>query len=150
MYCGYVVNKMHLENTLHILRIAFFSTSSDRCTSIIYRTLSSGERSRIFFRLPINRRLCPTLLSLYTHRYIMEAPIAMVNYNGVIMSIWRLKSPALPLFTQPFIQGKDQGKHQSSASLAFLRGIHRSPMNSPHKGPVTQKMFPFDDIIMVV
>ena len=44
--------------------------------------------------------------------------------------------------------GADQRKHQSSASLAFVRGIHRWPVNSPRKGPVTRKMFPFDDVIM--
>ena len=44
--------------------------------------------------------------------------------------------------------GADQRKHQSSASLAFVRGIHRSPVNSSHKGPVTRKMFPFHDVIM--
>ena len=44
--------------------------------------------------------------------------------------------------------GADQRKHQSSASLAFVRGIHRRSVNSPHKGPVTRKMFPFDDVIM--
>ena len=43
----------------------------------------------------------------------------------------------------------DQRKHQSSASLAFVRGIHQPPANSPHKGPVTRKMFPFDDVIML-
>ena len=42
----------------------------------------------------------------------------------------------------------DQRKHQSSASLAYVRGIHRGPVNSPHKWPVTRKMFPFDDVIM--
>ena len=42
----------------------------------------------------------------------------------------------------------DQRKHQSSASLAFVWGIHRGPVNSPHKWPVTRKMFPFDDVIM--
>ena len=42
----------------------------------------------------------------------------------------------------------DQRKHQSSASLAFVRRIHRGPVNSPHKWPVTRKMFPFDDVIM--
>ena len=42
----------------------------------------------------------------------------------------------------------DQRKHQSSAPLAFVKGIHRSPVNSPHKGPVTRKMFPFDDVVM--
>ena len=43
----------------------------------------------------------------------------------------------------------DQRKYQSSASLAFVRGIHRGPVNSPHKWPVTRKMFPFDDVIML-
>ena len=42
----------------------------------------------------------------------------------------------------------DQSKHQSSASLAFVRGTHRGPVNSPHEWPVTRKMFPFDDVIM--
>ena len=42
----------------------------------------------------------------------------------------------------------DWRKYQSSASLAFVRGIHRWPVNSPHKGLVTRKMFPFDDVIM--
>ena len=42
----------------------------------------------------------------------------------------------------------DQRKHQSSASLAFVRGIHQSPVNSPHKGLVSRKMFPFHDVIM--
>ena len=60
----------------------------------------------------------------------------------------RLQSPAPRLFTQPFIQGADQRKNQSSTSLAFVRGIHRWPVNSPHKGPVTRKMFPFDDVTM--
>ena len=44
--------------------------------------------------------------------------------------------------------GTDRRKHQSSASLASVRGIHRSPVNSPHKGPVTQEMSPVDDVIM--
>ena len=42
-----------------------------------------------------------------------------------------------------------QRKHQSSASLAFVPGIHRGPVYSPHKWPVTRKMFPFDDVIML-
>ena len=45
--------------------------------------------------------------------------------------------------------GTDQRKHQSFASLAAaVRGIHRWPVNSTHRGPVTRKMFPFDDVIM--
>ena len=44
--------------------------------------------------------------------------------------------------------GSDQRKHQSSASLAFVQWIHRGPVNSQNKWPVTRKMFPFDDVIM--
>ena len=44
--------------------------------------------------------------------------------------------------------GSDHRKHQSSVSLVFVKGIHRWPVYSPHKRPVTQKIFPFDDIIM--
>ena len=43
----------------------------------------------------------------------------------------------------------DQRKHESSSSLAFVREIHRSPVDSPHKGSLTRKMFPFDYVIMV-
>ena len=46
--------------------------------------------------------------------------------------------------------GADQRKHQSSASLAFVRGIYQWPMNSTRKGPVTREMFPFDDVIMAM
>ena len=31
-----------------------------------------------------------------------------------------------------------------------MRGIHRRPVNSQHKGPVTRKMFPLDDVLMCV
>ena len=44
--------------------------------------------------------------------------------------------------------GTDQRKHQSSASLVFVRGIHQWPVKSPHKWPVRRRMFPFDDVIM--
>ena len=44
--------------------------------------------------------------------------------------------------------GADQRKRQSSASLAFVRGIHRGPVNYPHKWPVTRKMFAYD-VIMI-
>ena len=39
-------------------------------------------------------------------------------------------------------------KSQSSESLAFVRGTHRWPVNSSHKGPVMRKMFPFVDVIV--
>ena len=41
----------------------------------------------------------------------------------------------------------DQRKHKGSASLAFVQRIHRGSVNSPHKWPVTRRMFPYDDVI---
>ena len=54
----------------------------------------------------------------------------------------------LDYFLNRFFRRKSK-KHQSSASLAFVRGIHRWPVNSPHKGSVTLKIFPFDDVVMI-
>ena len=56
---------------------------------------------------------------------------------------------SLTLVYSTVYSSADQRKHQSSAPLAFVRGIHRGPVNSPHKWPVTRQMFPFDDVIMV-
>ena len=44
--------------------------------------------------------------------------------------------------------GANQRKHQSSASLAFVWGIHRWPVNFPHKRTVKRKIYPLDDVIM--
>ena len=69
------------------------------------------------------------------------------HYNDVIMSLTAPQINSLMIVYSTVYSDADQRKHQSSTSLAFVRGIHRGPVNSPHKGPVTRKMFPFDDII---
>ena len=69
--------------------------------------------------------------------------------DDVIMSLIASQITSLTIVYSTVYLDADQRKHQSSASLAFVRGIHRGPVNSPHKGPVTRKMFPFDDVIMV-
>ena len=74
----------------------------------------------------------------------------MPHHTDVIMSSMASQITILTIVYSPFYSGADQRKHQSFASLAFVRGIHRWPVNSPHKGPVTRKMFPFDDVIMHV
>ena len=73
---------------------------------------------------------------------------ARERISDVIMSATASQITGLSMVSSTVCWGADQRKHQSSASLAFVRGIHRSPVNSSHKGPVTRKMFPFDDVIM--
>ena len=70
------------------------------------------------------------------------------HYNDVTMSAMVSQIPGASIVYSTVCSGADQRKHQSSASLAFVRGIHRWPVNSSHKGPVTRKMFPFDDVVM--
>ena len=71
------------------------------------------------------------------------------HYNDVIMNAMAPQITSLTIVYSTFYSGTYQRKHQSSASLAFVRGIHRWLGNSPHKGPVTRNMSPFDDVIMI-
>ena len=66
----------------------------------------------------------------------------------VMMGAMASQITSLAIVYPTVYSGADQRKHQSSASVAFVWGIHRGPVNSPHKWPVTRKMFPFDDVIM--
>ena len=70
------------------------------------------------------------------------------HYDNVIMSTIASQITNLAIVYSTVYSDADERKHQSSVSLAFVRRIHRGPVNSPHKGPVTRKMFPFDDVIM--
>ena len=72
------------------------------------------------------------------------------HYDDVIMSAIASQITSLTIVYSIVYSDADQRKHQSSASLAFVWGIHRGPVNSPHKWPVTRKMFPFDDVIMTL
>ena len=73
---------------------------------------------------------------------------AMLHYDDVIMTTIASQITSITIVYLIVYSGTDKRKHQSSASLAFVWGIHRGPVNSPNKGPVTRKMFPFDDVIM--
>ena len=67
------------------------------------------------------------------------------HYGDAIMGMIASQITILTIVYSSVYSDADQRKHQSSASLAFVRRIHRWPVNSPHKWPVTWKMFPFDD-----
>ena len=71
------------------------------------------------------------------------------HYDDVTMGGMASQITSLTIVYSTVYSGADQRKHQSPVSLAFVRGIHRGPVNSPHKWPVTRKLFPFDDVIMI-
>ena len=100
--------------------------------------------SRIFF-------FSSGLLYWHTHRTCMGLwhgwAITFHHNSDVIMASMASQIISLTIVYSTVYSGADQRKHQSSAPLAFVRGMHRWPVNSPHKGPVTRKMFLFDDVI---
>ena len=70
------------------------------------------------------------------------------HYSDVTMGAMVSQITSLTIVYSIIYSGANQTKHQSSESLALMRGKHRWPVNSPYKWPVKQKMFPFDDVIM--
>ena len=62
------------------------------------------------------------------------------------MSVMASQITSLTIVYSTVHSGVDARKQQSSTSLAFVKGMR--PVNSPHKGPVMRKNFPFDDVIM--
>ena len=91
----------------------------------------------------IQKCVSPTKLSIY-----VQNPKKPAYYSDVINGAMASQITSLMIVPSTVYKGADLRKHQSSTSLAFVRRIHRWPVNVPRKWPVTRKMFPFDDVIM--
>ena len=76
------------------------------------------------------------------------APSLTGHYSNVIMTAIASQITGVSIVWSIVCSGVGQRKHESSVSLTFVKGIHRWPVGSSHKGPVTRKMFSFDDVIM--
>ena len=89
-------------------------------------------------RVPGKQGLSCWALSCHAWFLFLQPP-CHGHYSDVIMDTMASQITSLTIVYSSVDSGADQRKHQSSASLAFVRGIHRWPVNSPHKGPVTRK-----------
>ena len=69
------------------------------------------------------------------HNMVYAIRISQNHYSDVIMGTMASQITNLMIIYLPVYSGGDQRKHQSPASLAFVRRIHWWPVNSPHKGP---------------
>ena len=65
----------------------------------------------------------------------------VTHYRDVIMSAIAFQITGVSIVCSTVCSRADQRKHQSSASLAFVREIQRWPVDSPRKGTVMKKMF---------
>ena len=127
--------------TRHIkLHFNTFLAKTPSSTCILYHpSLSSGTRSSN----PSKSNGMQLDISLVDIKHTCD-----LHYSDVIMGAMASQITNLTTVYSTVYSGADHRKHQSSASLAFVMEIHRWSVNSPHKGPVTRKMFPFDDVIM--
>ena len=91
-------------------------------------------------------RICAILELVWNSPIVLQ--VQAYPCSEVIMSAMASQITGVLIVCLNVCSVADRRKHQSSMSLAFVRGIHRWQVNSPHKGPVTRKMFPFDDVIM--
>ena len=115
-----------------------------------HQIASMNSTHHIDWKIYLNRS---TLRNPYYQPQILDIPNFQHyhrtdHYNDVIMSAMASQITSLTIVYSTVYSGTDQTKHQSTASLAFMRGIHRWPVNSRHKGTVTRELFAFDDVIM--
>ena len=147
-------------------RLCFFSRTSSGYHEGLYfsPTLLAlcGENPSVssgFCALGIYSNLAQVYIYLENHKSTRASMIMVwhpsghsyvcLHYDDVIMTMLASQITSLAVVYSIVYSGVNQRKHQSSASLAFVREIHRGPVNFPHKWPVTRKMFPFDDVIMI-
>ena len=70
--------------------------------------------------------------------------IGYMNYSDVIMTAMASQITSLAIVYSTVYS---RGKSKRSSKLR-VTGLCAGMVNSPHKWPVTRKMFPFDDVIM--
>ena len=114
-------------------------------TSIILMNLLRSESVTFLMNEPsapsYKTHLVPVCLG---NIYCMLGPLWWITMGAMASRI-----TSLTIVYSTVYSSADQRKHQSPASLALVRGIRRGPVNSPHKWPVTRKILPFDDVIML-
>ena len=138
---------MVLEHVVkHILETTpcHFTDSAPQGENAPWCTICGRNRKYLFVALPgytIHNHTFAEFVAAYPSHY----------YNDVIMSAMVSQITSLSIVYSTVYSGADQRKHQSSASLAFVRGNSPETSEFPAqiKWPVTRKMFPFDDVIMI-
>ena len=134
-------------------RVTLTCAKTGYSASIIFHTkpFYGGKLHRITAEVknPVGENVCKVAGEWNGVMEFTYANVRACHYGNVIMSAMASQITSLMIVCATVYSSADQRKLHS-ASLAFVRGIHRWPVNSPHKGPVMRKMFPFDNVIMLL
>ena len=115
-----------------------YSISHEICWKFCNKFLWFGYNLYHSWCIPAKYLLIYIVVAWLAQGQLYDYP--SVHYNNVIMSPVSSQITSVLMVCSTVYSGVDLRKHQSSMPLAFMRGIHRWPVNSPHKGPVTWKM----------
>ena len=159
----YTVSKMRKNIYMSVVQVTgpLFEMKLHFLSTVTLSGFQSS-RSQLFTRLRQFWQVLGIANCLIFFNWLCKSPSGSVSFpaninwvevfimheGDVIMGAIASQITSLAIVYSTVYSDADQRKHQSSASLAFVWIIHRGPVNSPHKLPVTRKMFPFDDVIM--
>ena len=154
----YVIAGGHMHIDLTTRRIISFITRA------VLTLISSWGRNVIYSVLPgalrtlwesciatyiacVRRNISKSIWYLFVSSQSNLYLALLSHYSAVIMGMMESQITSLSIVYSTICSGAYQRKHLSAAAMAFVRGIHRCPVNSPSKWPITPKMFPFDDVM---
>ena len=131
------------------LELAIWTIWHDFAYNLSYLTVTCTRSPQIHCRNHNSRYIkCIHRVVLWVTLLWSRHGCFCCHYSDVRMGMVASQITSLTIVCLTVYSGEDQRKHESSAPLAFVWGIHRGPVNFQHKWPVTRKMFPFDDVIM--
>ena len=124
---------------------------------VLYLKMFARSKACVLFKLFGNCKINHLIMWLF-HVYVSKvfllrlskSKVSWWHHDDVIMGAKASQITSFTIVCSTTYSDANQRKHQSSASLAFVRGFHRGLVNSPHKWPITRKMFPFIDVIMII
>ena len=131
-----------------IVIVPYKTTNALGCNSVMWHSIVSLWYTMICWSSIFDTVAVDVVATPFRESTAMKLPSLPIHYSDVIMGVVASQITSLTMVYSTVYSGTDRRKHQSSTSLGFVRGIHRWPVNSPHKGPVRRKMFPFNGAIM--
>ena len=122
---------------------AWMKTTSDFFVEFLLNYLNGKivRMTALIFTGDVTSSMNTNAVNLTTFPFLWCYPVGSLDHSDVIMDAMASQITSLTIIYSTVYSDADHRRHQSSASLAFVRGIHRSPVNSPHNGQWRGKCF---------
>ena len=121
------------------------------CACVLYVHVCDNNPNLSNYVLPFLEMMISSGHNLLMSRqlWITGIQIRAKHYIDVIMTTMASQITSLTVVYSNVYSDADQKKTSKLRVTGLCVGKSPGPVNSPHKGPVRRKMFPFDDVIMI-